>query len=420
MSDVTALTDDWEIRTIGSLGSVRGGKRLPKGRSLTQTPTAHPYIRVTDMQQGRVDISELRFVPEDVAPLIRAYRIFKNDIFISVAGTLGIVGRVPADLDGANLTENADRITSITCDVDYLMYSLLGEPIQNEIDSIRTVGAQPKLALGRIKQFEIPIPMSRSEQSRIAQTLRDTDDLIATLERLIAKKQAIKQGKMQQLLTGRTRLPGFTAPWTVRSLGSVGKCIRGVGYEPGVDLSTVDRPFTVRLLRANNVQDGLIELDGLQYVHERRVRSDQILKRGDIVVCMANGSRALVGKSALFDHSSDPRYTFGAFMGAFRVIGKEASPIYVAGLLKTHAFRSWLDVILSGSSINNLRPGDVEGFTCPMPSFEEQGAISQVLSDGDTELLSLRSRLAKARAIKTGMMQQLLTGRTRLQVEAVS
>lgn len=266
----------------------------------------------------------------------------------------------------------------------------------------------------------LPVPVPDiAVQDAIAGVMTDVDNLITGLERLYAKKQAIKQGMLQQLLTGKTRLPGFTDSWVETRLGSVGKCMRGVAYNPGQDLSAADRPFTVRLLRSNNVQDGQIDRNGLQFVHQRCVSTAQFLEPGDIVICMANGSRALVGKAAMFEATrSKHRYTFGAFMGAFRTDKSLASSRFVAEAMRTYAFRNWLDVILSGSSINNLRPGDVEGFVAQMPELDEQTAIAAVLGDADREIQVLSTRLSKATAIKQGMMQELLTGRTRLPVEA--
>jgi len=170
------------------------------------------------------------------------------------------------------------------------------------------------------------------------------------------------------------------------------------------------------------VQDGAIVLDDLQFVHERKVDARQVLQRGDIVICMANGSRMLVGKSAFFDGSwLGLRYTFGAFMGVFRVSNRQCDPRFIADLLRSKTFRDWLDIILSGSSINNLRPGDVENFQVAIPSHDEQSAIADLLQDAETEIDVLRGRLVKIKAIKQGMMEELLTGRTRLPVsEAVA
>ena len=205
-SEIGVLPEDWEIRRVDQIASVQGGKRLPKGQTLTSTPTKHPYIRVTDLHTGGVCLDGIMYVPEHVAPAIENYRIFCEDIFISVAGTLGIVGKIPIELDGANLTENADRITNISCDRDFLLCCLTSERIQNLIESTKTVGAQPKLALGRIEEFLIPLP-PLAEQRAIAAVLTDVDALLAALDAQIAKQRDLKTAAMQALLTGRTRLP---------------------------------------------------------------------------------------------------------------------------------------------------------------------------------------------------------------------
>ena len=116
------------------------------------------------MYDGGVNISNLMYVPNEAYKSIEKYRIFKDDIFISVAGTLGIVGKIPKWLDGANLTENANRLTNITCDRDYLLYYLRSPYIQNVISSEQTIGAQPKLALTRIRNFDIALPGNIREQ----------------------------------------------------------------------------------------------------------------------------------------------------------------------------------------------------------------------------------------------------------------
>jgi type I restriction enzyme S subunit len=203
-TEVGIIPNEWEERTIESIAFVTSGKRLPLGHSLTEQETPYPYIRVVDMRPGTVSLAEIKFVPVGVFPAIRRYRIFKDDIFISVAGTLGIVGKIPLELNGANLTENADRITNITCSRDYLLH-VMGSPlIQNTIDSLRTVGAQPKLALTRIRKFLIPLPPTKAEQQAIAEALSDADALIEHLEQRIAKKR----------LNSRARSAGSRPPRT--------------------------------------------------------------------------------------------------------------------------------------------------------------------------------------------------------------
>ena len=196
---------------------------MPKGKSLSNVITKHPYIRVKDMKNGGVSLDELKYVPDDIFPKIKNYIITKDDIYISVAGTIGLVGKIPSELDGANLTENADRFTEIKCNRDYLLLILTSPIFQRIIASVKTIGAQPKLALGRIKKFVIPLPPTNEEQILIANVFFDINNLIFKSEKLIEKKKNIKQGTMQELLTGKRRLEGFSEDWKEFTIASLCK-----------------------------------------------------------------------------------------------------------------------------------------------------------------------------------------------------
>jgi type I restriction enzyme S subunit len=220
---------------------------------------------------------------------------------------------------------------------------------------------------------------------------------------------------MQELLTGKRRLAGFSGEWRVTQLRDMGRCYRGVSYNPGVDLSPFDTHSTVRLLRANNVRDSKLVFEDMQFVDSSRVSETQQLKKNDILICTANGSRELVGKAGRFCADDGFQYTFGAFMGCFRPDGYAADPNYVSFLFQTGKYRAHIAILLAGSSINNLKPGDIADFSINTPSDKkEQTAIATILSDMDAEIAALEEKLAKARDIKQGMMQDLLTGRIRL------
>jgi type I restriction enzyme S subunit len=276
-----------------------------------------------------------------------------------------------------------------------------------------STGTMPKISGDKLRDMLIPIP-PLPEQRAIAAALSDVDALLDGLDRLIAKKRDLKQAAMQQLLTGQTRLPGFHGEWEVKRLGEVGKCLRGVSYKGDSDLSTHDTPHTKRLLRSNNVANAVVVTDEVQFVNTARVSSHQILQQDDILICMANGSKALVGKAGIFAVSDGYEYTFGAFMGCFRTNSAAANPAFTFYLFLTARYREYINNLLAGSSINNLRPSSIESLEFPTPPLAEQTAIAAVLSDMDAELAALESRHAKTRDLKQAMMQELLTGRTRL------
>ncbi|QBJ21044.1 restriction endonuclease subunit S [Kocuria marina subsp. indica] len=201
---------------------------------------------------------------------------------------------------------------------------------------------------------------------------------------------------------------------TEATLASLGRFIRGVGYNPDEDLRARPGSDTVELLRANNVHDGRLVLDEVQHVHRRRVRSDQYLTDGDVLICAANGSKRLVGKAAQVWLPDSRELTLGAFMMSFRPNPAKVFPAYSAQQFHSKKYRDWVELLLSGSSINNLRPSAVGELRVWLPNFEEQQRIAQALMDADELIVALERLIAKKQAIKQGMMQQLLTGRTRL------
>jgi type I restriction enzyme S subunit len=280
-------------------------------------------------------------------------------------------------------------------------------------DSFNTGGAQPSLNRNNIYPIQIGIP-EVEEQRSIAATISDVDELISSLDKLIVKKRAVKTAAMQELLTGRKRLPGFSGEWKEKRLGELGQCIRGVSYNGNSDLLPFDTDDTVRLFRANNVQDSSIVIDDLQFVRSEKVSDEQVMLEGDVLICMANGNKELVGKAGPFNIADSYRYTFGAFMGCYRTTKSEADPRYVSYLFQTGECRDYITKLTAGSSINNLKPSDVESLSFLMPNISEQEAIADVLDDITAEILHMENRHEKTKTIKQGMMQELLTGKTRL------
>ena len=386
-TEVGVIPEDWEVRPLDTHALVTSGKRLPLGQSLSDSETPHPYIRVTDMRPGSVSLSNIKFVPIDVFPSIQRYRIFNEDIFISVAGTLGIVGTIPPELNGANLTENADRITNITCSQRYLLHMLMSPLIQNTIESLQTVGAQPKLALGIIRKFTIPLPPTKSEQEAIAEALSDADAMIESLEQLVAKKRHLKQGAMQELLTGKKRLPGFTGKWLVIPLGEIANIKTGSRNNQD-KVEDGEYPFFVRSASVERINS---------YSHD----CEAILVPGE------------GGIGSIF-HYINGRFDVHQRVYAITQFAPDVSGKYIY-LFMCEKFGHHAMENSVKATVDSLRLPTFQNFIVSMPpTGEEQTAIAAVLSDIDAEIATLETKLTKARQLKTGMMQELLTGRIRL------
>lgn len=174
------IPESWKWVRLGSIVSVYGGKRIPAGRKPSLEDTGYTYIRVSDMKDGYVSTENLQYVPQDIYPSISRYIINKEDVFITVAGTIGRVGKIPPELDGANLTENADRLVFSNLDQDWLIKCLQSAVIQNQIADATTKVGQPKLAIIRIQNMIIPLP-PLAEQKRIVAKF---EELLPLCERL--------------------------------------------------------------------------------------------------------------------------------------------------------------------------------------------------------------------------------------------
>lgn len=216
---------------------------------------------------------------------------------------------------------------------------------------------------------------------------------------------------MQQLLTGKKRLPGFTGEWKTITFEKVGKCIRGVTYKP----DNLDAPESYILLRANNIQNGKISYSDTLKVDSGIVKKEKILSKGDIFICMANGSKNLVGKSAYYCGKNRTE-TVGSFCSIFRT-NKSNSPRFIFSLFESTFYRDKIEIILSGTSINNLKPSNIEEMSWFIPALHEQQAIAAVLTTADEEITALESDLSRLRQEKKALMQQLLTGKRRVTID---
>lgn len=278
-------------------------------------------------------------------------------------------------------------------------------------------GGQPNLSGSAIRALDMPVPPMK-EQRAIAEALDDADALIAGLERMIAKKEAVKQGMMQQLLTGRTRLPGFTAPWHTRRLGD------HVTYLRSVPLSRaqLDTRSSIKYLHYGDIHTtDAVTLDAAEAEMPRADPSQTAtadrLQPGDLV--FVDASEDLDGVCKSVEVTAVP--PGGVVAGLHTIAGRFSKDTladgYKAYLQFVPDFRAQVRRIAAGTKVVSVSASRLADVEVPLPTTAAQRAIAAALADADREIQVLRVRLGKARAIKEGMMQLLLTGRVRLPIE---
>ena len=172
------IPSSWSWCRLGNIASVKGGKRIPVGEKLTTENTGHMYIRVADMKENTVKTDNIHYISESIYQKIKLYTISTEDLYITVAGTIGSVGEIPKVFDNANLTENADKIVFRGICKKFLMYCLLSNFVQSQIKKCTTKVGQPKLAIVRIEDLLIPLPPIK-EQYRIVHKIEQTASIMS-------------------------------------------------------------------------------------------------------------------------------------------------------------------------------------------------------------------------------------------------
>jgi len=181
------IEPDWKTVELGELCEIKGGKRIPKGLNFSNTTTQHPYLRVIDFNNNTINQTNLKYIDEEVFNQIKNYTISSDDVYISIAGTIGLTGTIPGNLNGANLTENAAKLViknKVVLDKNYLVFILANENAEHQIKRFTHAVGVPKLALERIKLIKIPLP-SIDIQKQISAQIEQEQKLVEANKSLI-------------------------------------------------------------------------------------------------------------------------------------------------------------------------------------------------------------------------------------------
>lgn len=419
-TEVGVIPEDWDVKKIGDLANViRGASPRPKGDKRYYGGIV-PRLMVEDVtRDGKYVTPVVDSLTEAGAKLSRPCPA--GTLTIVCSGTVGIPSILAVDAcihDGfLGLNKVSKKVR-----VDYLFhfFTTQREKFNN---SATHGGVFTNLTTDGVREFLVALPSNIEEQTAIANALSDVDALISELEKLIAKKQAIKTATMQQLLTGRTRLPQFamredgtpkgTKPselgeipedWEVMRLGHLAKFFKGSGL-PKSELSesgkikcihygqlfTTYGPKIDRVIsRTKNV--GIVTSQ----------ENDVLMPTSDVT---PNG---LATASCI----TETGVTLGGDILIIRSDKQKLNGVFFSYLV--NVLRDQVMQLVTGSTVYHLYGSDMAKFEFAFPSKEEQTAIATILSDMDAEIYALEQRLGKTRQIKQGMMQELLTGKTRL------
>jgi type I restriction enzyme S subunit len=313
------------------------------------------------------------------------------------------------------LLQRVARIRSTKVDQGLLVHWVASDAFVRHVDSVKTHTAIPHISPDDIRRFYIAVPPTNAEQRAIAEALSDVDRLLGCQEALIAKKRAIKQAAMQQLLTGKTRLPGFSGEWKTKRLGDHVKFLRH-GINSRADLTNEG---SVKYLHYGDIHTSPdVYLDprvtAMPALSMEQARSLDRLEDGDLVLVDASEDMEGVAKSVELKGLQGQVVVAGLHTIAARFDKSILVDGFKAYLQFCPDFQDHLRRLAAGTKVYATHRNHIADAEMELPAPEEQTAIAAVLSDLDAEIAALGARRDKTRVIKQGMMQQLLTGRVRL------
>lgn len=397
-TEVGVIPEDWDVKRLGDVANVHDGThQTPK-----YVPVGIPFYSVEHITSG--DFTNTKFIShEEHRFLTRSFKIEKGDVLMTRIGSIGDCRLVDWDVN-ASFYVSLALLKVYGADPAFVAQYSHSRAFKGEAELHSLPSATPKkINLGSISDIRLPIPPP-SEQRAIAEALSDVDALLDGLDRLIAKKRDLEQAAMQQLLTGQARLPGFHGKWEVKQLGQV------VDTDPE-NLRSDTRPdFAFNYIALEDVERGVLRSYSEQRFDTSPSRARRRLRIDDVLVSTVRPNL----QSHLLFRAEGSNWVCSTGFCVVRCRRGVTHPGYVFPHLFANHVNRQIDASLTGSNYPAINSGDVRTLEIPLPDFAEQTAIAAVLADMDAELSAIEARRDKTRDLKQAMMQELLTGTTRL------
>lgn len=381
-TEIGVIPDDWEIKSLGDLAHIRTGSRNNEDKVVDGE---YPF-----------------FVRSEFVERINS---FSHDCEAILVPGEGKIGEVFHYVNGRfDVHQRVYAITRLSPDVSgrfvhfYMKANFGAWAMQNTVKA--TVDS---LRLPTFQNFLIGLPLLQ-EQSAIATALGDVDALLSAQDALIDKKRSIKQGTMQELLTGKRRLPGFSGTWEVKRLEDLAE------IDPENLRANTANDYSFNYISLEDVDSGALRGHSEQIFATAPSRARRKLRVGDVLVSTVRPNL----KSHLLFSEKDNDWVCSTGFSVVRCFTGLSHPSFVFMHLFSAGISSQIDALLSGSNYPAINSRDIKKLTIPVPPYKEQAAISEALSDMDAEITGLETQRAKIAQLKQGMMQELLTGRIRL------
>ncbi len=423
-TEIGFIPNDWNVMTIHDIASFSGGSQPPKSTFISSPRDS--YIRLIQIRDYKTSKFE-SYIPEYLANK----KCNSTDIMIGRYGPP--IFQILRGIDGAYNVALIKATPKSGINQEYLYYFLKTEKLFQlmEVLSRRSSG-QTGVDLPALKSYPIPLPKIE-EQTAIVTALSDVDNLIQSLERLISKKEAIKTATMQQLLTGKSRLPEFATcedgskkgskqtdlgqtpeDWEVKTVFELAERNR-FNFNDGdwVESEHITN-HGIRLLQTGNIGTGhFVDKDNKKYISEHSFMqlNCKLLEVGDLLICRLAEP---AGRACIFKGVKEEKAITSVDVTIFRPPLDNVNREFYLHVFSSSDWFNSINEQVGGTTHKRISRSALGSIYVPYPVYEEQTAIATILSDMDAEIQALNNRLTKTQDIKQGMMQQLLTGKVRL------
>ncbi len=428
------IPEDWEVKKLGEISNVKTG---PFGSALHERDYVEdgtPIITVEHLGEQGVVHENLPMVSDSDKKRLAAYSLQPDDIVFSRVGSVDRNSLISKKENGWLFSGRLLRIRINEKNVypAFLSYYFHSDPTKQRIRTVAVGQTMASLNTQILNNVQVTFPPTKAEQTAIAIVLSDADALIQSLEKLIAKKRNIKQGAMQKCLNcdsydlydeddlkiqkknqgnQKNHKNHSSDKWVVKKLGEVAVLKARIGWQ-GLTTAEYKETGDYFLITGTDFKNGFIDWGNCVYVDDQRYKQDKNIqvKENDVLVT----KDGTIGKVAFIKNIPKPA-TLNSGVFVIRPTEQSFHPEFFYYLLLSEHFKIFLSQLSAGSTINHLYQKDFVHFEFQTPkTIEEQTRIATILSDMDAEIAALETKLTKYKQIKQGMMQELLTGRTRL------
>ena len=411
-AEVGVIPEDWDVRRLGDIATVTSGGTPSRDVPSYWNGTI-PWVTTSQIDFEGIN-NAAQFITELGLKNSAAKKLPVGTLLMAMYGQGKTRGKVGVLAIEATTNQACAAIVLDDTDIypTYIFHYLISR--YDTVRNLSNSGSQENLNALIIRSIQILLP-PLPEQRAIAAALSDMDALLTGLDALIAKKRDLKQAAMQQLLTGKQRLPGFSGAWEVRQFGDMFRFLNtannprsdlvehgDIGYIHYGDIHTGTSSF----LDCSSV--------AFPYIAQELVASIPALEDGDMIMVDASEDYEGIGKCVEVKNVGRRRVVAGLHTLLLRGDKSRVADGFKGYLQYLPAVKESLMRLATGISVYGISKNSVKSVEVSLPCTDEQAAIAAVLSDMDAELAALATRRDKTRALKQGMMQELLTGRIRL------